>query len=106
MKKSKISNIKKKKGKLWYFLRISFWVMIATWALIALLPDTTGYLDIINVIWIITLIFTFVTSIIHLVKYKEKAFAITALVIASIGIFLLIIGIGMGISEGLKAIEA
>lgn len=56
-------------------------------------------LDIIDWIFIISVLFCFVTSIIHLVKYKEKALAITSLVISSIGTLLFLIGFLIVIAE-------
>ena len=95
-----------KKGKefVWLGLRISFWVMVG----LRLITTIYGYANpngtytssfwmVISIIWIISVIFTFVVSIIHLTKYKEKALAIVALVISSLFVLLVIFGVLSGI---------
>lgn len=81
-----------KKGKefVWLGLRISFWTIVGLYAI----STIWGYINpnivkntffvILSFIWFFLLIFTFVVSIIHLTKYKEKALAIIALVISSL----------------------
>jgi len=82
----------------WLSLRISFWIMIFLWGLATVLPEHEGlYFQ--DWLFIIAIIFNFVVSIIHLVKFKEKALAITSLVISSIGVFLFFIGFLIGIAE-------
>ena len=82
----------------WLSLRISFWIMIFLWGLATILPEHQGlYFQ--DWIFVIAIIFTFVVSIIHLVKFKEKGLAITSLVISSIGLFLFLIGFMIGIIE-------
>ena len=81
-----------KKDFIWFGLRISFFVMALIWLGESIfLPNDiapedywTGFMVVVSLIFTISAIFTFVTSIVHLVKYKEKAFAITSLVISSI----------------------
>lgn len=50
-------------------------------------------------VWIGASIATFVLSIIHLIKYKEKAFAITALVLSSLLNIAFFAGIIVGMME-------
>lgn len=47
---------------------------------------------------------TFVLSIIHLIRYKEKGFAITSLVISSIYVLLFAIGFLIGLIIGIMAL--
>jgi hypothetical protein len=88
---AKVKN-KGKKEFVWYGLRISFWVFVIIWALTMILPlDPEGSFFLsLSVLWLILTLFTFVVSIIHLTKYKQKALAIVALVISSIGLVLLL----------------
>jgi len=83
----------KQKAFVWYGLRVSFWIMVGIWGLeILIAPGSfAGGLQI-AVIWAISIIFTFVVSIIHLVKYKKKGLAITALVISSIAFLIMFAG--------------
>lgn len=93
---------KPKSNFLWYFLRISFWVMIFFWVLLTFLPEEYNIL-IFSYLFLAAILATFVSSIVHLVKYKQKAFAIVALVISSIGLFFFLIGFVLGVIEGLSA---
>jgi hypothetical protein len=94
--------MEKKQNKfVWNGLRISFWVMIALWGLFIISNYPTENLDILSWIWIISAIGTFVLSIIHLVKYKQKTFAIISLVVSSIWIFIFMIGVIVGVMETL-----
>ena len=87
-----------KKGFLWYGLRAGFWTMVGLWLLnilwISFLFDveSNAYL-VFWLIWIASVIFTFILSIIHLIKYKQKALAVTSLVFASFLILTAIIGL-------------
>ena len=86
----------KKKKFIWNSLRVSSWTMIGVWALNLIF----GIVDndetfILAILWIISIIFTFVVSIIHLTKHKNKAFAILSLVLSSFLIIILFIGAGM-----------
>jgi hypothetical protein len=92
---------KKQKQFVWNGLRISFWIMIALWGLFTITNYPTENLDILSWVWVISAIATFVLSIIHLVKYKQKTFAITSLVISSIWVFIFIIGMIIGIMGAL-----
>jgi len=87
---------KKKKDFVWYGLRVGFYIMIFFWAYSALfLWETADYTSLFILIWIISFLFTFVVSIIHLVKYNNKAFAILSLVLSFYLISTSIIGIGI-----------
>ena len=74
--------------KVWIMLRISFWAMVGFTILIYIFPilwySTPIYLTYYVLFIIGSIIFTFVTSLIHLRRYKQKGFAITALVISSL----------------------
>lgn len=84
----------------WKGLRIGFWIMVATF-LISLASNylPTWFINTISIICYIAILFVFVVSIIHLTKYKEKAFAITALVISSLIILTLLLGIFVIIAQ-------
>jgi len=97
------------KSFVWYGLRISFWIMVST-ALIGgfftnLNPSASGeeywigFMAINSFLMMIFVIFTFVISIIHLVKYKKKAFAVVSLVFSSIFLLLFLFGVLSGIIE-------
>ncbi len=88
MKKSAEKEIK---GFVWHSLRISFYLMIALF----LLSFVINFW-ILNLLFLILLVFNIVVSIIHLVKYKKKAFAIVALIISSLTLLFYIIGILTG----------
>lgn len=89
------------KKYVWTGLRISFWIMVIIWAgEIIFLPEEmsseaywTGYMSIVSLLFIASGIYTFIASIIHLIKYKEKAFALVSLVISSVLILIFLIGV-------------
>ncbi len=81
-----------KKSFVWYGLRAGFWTMIGLW----LLNILWNAYFIFWLLWIGSVIFTFVLSIIHLTKYKQKALAVTALVFASFLILPAIVGFAYG----------
>ena len=93
----------KNKKFVWYGLRIGFWVMIIGWTVITLLRFAgISYwknigIAITGLIYSIASIFVFVTSIVHLTKYSQKAFAITSLVISFIMILLWVMGTTIGL---------
>lgn len=93
---------KHNKDFVWIGLRVSFWIMVGIWILSVILDlPYDGILGgLIGILWVTVSIFTFVVSIIHLVKYKQKAFAIVSLIISSILNLLFLIGFIMGIIEG------
>lgn len=72
-------------GKVWIWTRASFYFMIGLWILAMFISyeEFTPLVWIFSLLWMSSAICTFVLSIVHLTKYKEKAFAITALVISS-----------------------
>lgn len=82
-----------KKGFVWYGLRVGFWIMIGLWAISIFLSEEESFYFIFWLLWIISIIFTFILSIIHLTKYKQKALAVTSLVFASFLILTAIIGL-------------
>lgn len=91
----------KNKNFIWNGLRVGFWVMIGFWAisiafnfitLEKFIANNVLYL-VLSIIWMVDVFFTFIISIIHLTKYKEKGLAVTALVISSILILLFLLGI-------------
>jgi len=86
-----------KKAFIWYALRISFYIMIGIWIVASILNlDYTTSLELIFGFLFVTItIFTFVISIIHLTKYKNKAFAVVSLVISSIVLVLFLYGVLM-----------
>lgn len=94
---------KEKKGFVWKSLRISFWIMVTNLVIGSLFSQNEYWIvfmeDIMALILSCTVIFTFVVSIIHLVKHKKKAFAITSLVISSIFLLLVFLGMFMVIVE-------
>lgn len=73
---------------IWYSLRISFYLIIALF----LLSFFVNFW-ILNLGFLILLVFNIIISIIHLVRYKKKAFAIAALVISSLTLLFYIIGV-------------
>lgn len=78
----------------WHSLRICFWVLVGVW----FLATITEVPILISMVLAISLISTFVLSIIHLVKYEEKAFAVTSLCISSFGMFFFLIGLLEGVA--------
>ncbi len=81
-------NEKEKKDFILRSLRISFIVML-------ILSGITGQIGpnlILVVLFIISLFFTFIISIVHLRKYKKKTFPIITLIISSIFIIIFIFG--------------
>jgi len=83
--------LKEESTLVWYLLRGSFWIMIAVYFLLMLMPvnsnqDTYQYKIMIGItlFWMASIVFCFICSIVHLNKYEEKAFAIVSLVISSL----------------------
>lgn len=94
------------KGFVWYWLRIGFWVMVVS-LIVGYLPKEYSLLFwIIAIVQCISVVFTFVLSIIHLVKYKPKAFAVTSLVISSILFLLFVLGFLVGFIATLSRYSA
>lgn len=79
---------KEQKDFVWYSLRIGFAVMI-------LLFISSFFVNVwaLNLLFLILLLFNIVISIIHLFKYKRKAFAIIVLIISVLLAALYVIGL-------------
>jgi len=83
-----------KKGFVWKSLRISFWVMIVSLIFGLITFGLLGHLHIdgvrliVLIVETVSLIFTFIISIVHLKKYKERKLAVIALIVSSIIVFL------------------
>jgi len=89
--------VKQSLKSVWTWLRISFYTMVGFYFLILISP-VYEELTILDLTFTLALFSTFVLSIIHLVKYEKKGFAITSLVISSIFLFIFLIGVMIGIS--------
>ncbi|MBS3079057.1 hypothetical protein J4218_02975 [Candidatus Pacearchaeota archaeon] len=96
---------------IWDSVRISFYLMIGFWIIFTMLDTmilkkNPGLLIILlSFLWVIITIFNFVTSIIHLTKYRQRTFAIVSLVFSSIFLLLFLIGIGIGIARQIIILE-
>jgi hypothetical protein len=89
-----------KKGFVWYGLRTGFWIMIGCWAISIFLSGEESLYLVFLTFWIISTIFTFVISIIHLTKYKQKALSIISLVFSSFLLLTAIVGFLFGVYMG------
>lgn len=106
--KEEIKENSHKRAFVWLSLRISFWAMVGLYLinLISNAINPNAYLSpgiiliILGVIQTISIFFTFVVSIIHLTRYKPKAFAIVSLVLSSIFLLLFLLGILAGLLAG------
>jgi len=89
---------KENKEFIWYGLRISFLIMIGCWLLsiVVTITENTFWDWLFLIVWITSVIFTFILAIIHLTKYKQKSLAITSLVLSSWLILMFLIGIFLG----------
>jgi len=98
-----MKNKKNNHDVVWYGLRIGFWIMIAYFIFSFIYPDleSTGFILLIDIIGLMAGFYTFVTSIVHLTIFKQKAFAITALVLSS---SLVLSWIVYGAIEGLAGV--
>ena len=83
---------------LWVSLRASFYLMIVLFVFFTLIRNTslfTGYFGfILDMLFFISIFFTFVASILHLNDYKEKRLAIIALIVST----LLLLGLSLYIT--------
>ncbi|OGJ12778.1 hypothetical protein A3K82_02450 [Candidatus Pacearchaeota archaeon RBG_19FT_COMBO_34_9] len=91
-----------KKGFIWYSLKISFWALIISLGMIFVL---SFFMQILNLrllipvfyfifgIFLLSIPLTFIISIIHLIRYKDKTFAIISLVISILFLIFFILGI-------------
>jgi len=103
---SKPASAEPTKRFIWKYMRISFWAMIIIFIIFVLAGEKTIVNEpiemLLSSVWIVAVIFCFVTSIIHLKEHKQKAFAVTALVFSSLllllAIFSLIVGILLGLA--------
>lgn len=84
---------KNKKDFVWYGFRAGFWIMIGCWVISIFLSGEESLYFAFWLFWIASVIFTFVLSIIHLTKYKQKILAIISLIFASFLILTAIIGL-------------
>ena len=92
-------------SKLRLWLIILFAVMIVSWSLSFFLtnPDAVTYTAqeiSVEIIGAISTIIVFVLSILHLIRYKEKGFAIIALVISGLLVLMLIVSFVIGFIYG------
>jgi len=89
-----------KKSYVWYSVRIGFYFLIAYFALGLVFEDfllkLVDYMFF-SLLFTYLLINTFVTSIIHLTKYKEKGIAVASLVLSSILLLAFIYGLFLGL---------
>ena len=92
-----MENKKINKQFIWTSLRSSFWFMITMWILFTIFPNSNEAISLSDILWIISIFFTFVVSIIHLTKYKEKTLAIVALILSSFNIFGFLVGFLVGL---------
>lgn len=92
--KKQNTEIKDKGNFIWYSLRVSFWLMIFLWVVSIVFSNFYESDIILTYLFIIAMMFTFVTSIIHLIKYREKVLAIVALVLSSLEVVVTLLIIG------------
>jgi len=92
--------------RVWNRTRTSFFWMVATWFISAFIfllaaigdvPEMMILYFVFVFIHIGLIISTFVLSIMHLRRYKEKGLAVTALVFSSLGVFQFIVGFLLGL---------
>ena len=84
----------------WLATRLCFYLMAVSWVFSAVIlaVDEENILgSIFSVLLVLLIIPTFVLSIIHLRRYKDKGVAVTALVISSVGLFFVFIGFMAGL---------
>lgn len=91
-----------KNKNIWYATRACFWAMVCFWVLASLvLAVDEGIVGLLlSMIACGFVIATFVLSILHLRRYKEKGLAVTAIVISSLGIFIMFFGFMEGLLVG------
>lgn len=68
-------------------LRVSFWIMNALFLVSIILASMKALRGSIIILWVISILFTFVCSIVYLKKYDRNMFAKIALIISSIFAF-------------------
>lgn len=84
---------KQKRSSIWAYLRISFWSMLGLWVvwvliMAGIIPVQTQIGRILGLAWFAAVIASFILSIIHLRRHKEKALAIVALALSSLVIIM------------------
>lgn len=88
----------KRKEFLWISLRTSFYSMIVLFLVFTVLRNThvlIGYFGLIlDLVFFVSIFYTFVSSILHLNEYKEKTFAVITLIIST----LLLLGLSLYIT--------
>lgn len=74
----------------WISLRFCFWITLVSFFILdfTYIDSIPLVLNILVLIFLVGMFFSFITSIISLTKYKEKTFAIVVLVISSFWILL------------------
>jgi len=89
------------KGYVWYSLRWTFYLTFVLNAFLTLTIDapTDAVFWIVFVMSLYTIINTFVCSIVHLTKYKQKGLAITSLVFSSFWVLMLVGGFLIGMAS-------
>lgn len=104
-KKKRVVNKTQKKNQqrrdfIWYSLRVSFFIMLGLWFVSVIYnlvakgqQSISPFLIFLSLLWMVSILFTFIVSIIHLGKYKEKAFAIISLIVSLVIILLVIISL-------------
>jgi hypothetical protein len=90
--------INNKNQFVWTALRICFWSMIGIWIIIVTFTNIEE-VTLLSQVWMALILATFTLSIMHLIKYKQKAFAIVALVITSFWLLTVLIGMVIGVAE-------
>ena len=82
----------------WKSMRISFWLLCLFFIINIFIVDINeiGY-TIFAFLFVADIIWCFVTSILHLKRYKEKGFAITSLVISSMMVSIILLGMFIGL---------
>ena len=89
----------KRRDMIWYGLRFSFWLMIALFVISIFLYDNPEdpTTIIFGLLQSIIIIYVFVTSIIHLKRYRRKGFAITSLILSSILVLIILVAFIVGV---------
>lgn len=83
-------------------MRFSFWIMIAFLILSIIFKNVNPeniFVEILSLIFMISVVFTFITSIVHLLRYNPKVFPITSLVISTLLLVIFIIGVAIVLAK-------
>lgn len=73
----------------WWALRIGFWVTIVAFFSQIWMPDSVYILYVV----IALIVFTFIASIVNLVKYEKMIFALTVLILTGLLMVMIFVGI-------------